>query len=282
MKQDVFVTEGRSIDDTNIVSKNSSFSSSLNCINENTDSRHDDVDPRILKLAKKALSNQPELSLKLSDLSREDVIYKALDTVNNYGMDVELERHYLGKQKLVLSLDDEDIFSELDSNTLLTELEKYLIDLVDSKKNSNIVICTYLQGYSIQDSDDLLIDSSLIVPRNKAWVSKIEDYLKEYNNILFAVGNDHLFGEMGLLRLLMDEGYLINRLNDDLTENKFSIDDLNYYKASAIELFIRDENGKSLFNQEPGIKLDDQLYERVDSDNPFNEIYTKILGATSE
>lgn len=74
LKQDVFVTESRSIDDTNIVSENSSLSSSLNCINENTDSRHDNVDPRILKLAKKALNNQPELSLKLSDLSREDII----------------------------------------------------------------------------------------------------------------------------------------------------------------------------------------------------------------
>lgn len=83
LKQDVFVTESRSIDDTNIVSEDSSLSSSLNCINENTDSRHDNIDSRILKLAKKALDNQPELNLKLSDLSHEDIIFKALDAVNN-------------------------------------------------------------------------------------------------------------------------------------------------------------------------------------------------------
>lgn len=197
------------------------------------------------------------------------------------GMDVELERHYLGEQKLILSLDDEDIFSELDSDKLLVEMEKYLIELLDSKKNSNIDICAYLQGYNARDSDDSSLDLLFTAPRNKAWISKIEDYLKEYDNILFAVGSDHLFGETGLLSLLMERGYLINRIKDDLTENKFSIEDLNNWEASAIELFIHDKNGKS-FNQESGIELDNQLYERVDSDNPFNEIYTEILGATPE
>ncbi|CAK6513116.1 hypothetical protein [Rickettsia helvetica] len=68
MKQKILITEG---DGEKSVSERLQFCAKLNLLNENADSTHDDIDPRILKIAAKALSHKSELNLKLHDLSHE-------------------------------------------------------------------------------------------------------------------------------------------------------------------------------------------------------------------
>lgn len=234
LKQKILITEG---DGEKSVSERLQLLSDLKLLNKNADSTHDDIDPRILKIAAKALSHKSELNLKLHDLSHEGVIMFAAQE-GHKGMDSELARHYSQEGKLVQNLDDTNTMQGMD----IQYLENYVISCIEDPRWMNIISLEYLKGHMLTDmipSDDAL----LIKQRNTAWITKIDHYFKEYNkDIVCCVGTAHLFGEYGLLKLLIERGYLINRINNDLSKIRFSSDALNELESSAKDLFIYNEN----------------------------------------
>ncbi len=54
---------------------------------------------------------------------------------------------------------------------------------------------------------------AILVDRNKKWVPQIERFLTEDKNVLVIVGAAHLAGEDGLLVLLKDKGYELERVS---------------------------------------------------------------------
>jgi uncharacterized protein YbaP (TraB family) len=49
--------------------------------------------------------------------------------------------------------------------------------------------------------------------RNRNWIPQIEEFLKEDKNVLVIVGAAHLAGEYGLLNLLAEKGYELERFS---------------------------------------------------------------------
>ncbi len=56
------------------------------------------------------------------------------------------------------------------------------------------------------------VHDHLVVERNRIWLARILDHIREVRNIVIAVGGIYLPGEQGLLRLLEAEGFEIRRL----------------------------------------------------------------------
>ena len=58
-----------------------------------------------------------------------------------------------------------------------------------------------------------LFYEKLLVQRNKNWVPQIENFLTEEKNVLVIFGAAHLPGEDGLLTLLAEKGYELERVS---------------------------------------------------------------------
>ncbi|MGD9850412.1 MAG: TraB/GumN family protein [Nitrospirales bacterium] len=52
---------------------------------------------------------------------------------------------------------------------------------------------------------------AILVDRNRNWIPQIEAFLKEEKNVLVVVGAAHLAGEDGLITLLNEKGYTLER-----------------------------------------------------------------------
>ncbi len=57
------------------------------------------------------------------------------------------------------------------------------------------------------------LHKSLLEDRNRNWIPHIEEFLEEDKNILVIVGAAHLAGEHGLLNLLTEKGYELERFS---------------------------------------------------------------------
>ncbi len=58
-----------------------------------------------------------------------------------------------------------------------------------------------------------LFYNQLLVQRNQNWIPQIELFLKEDKNVLVIVGAAHLAGEDGLIALLTEKGYVLERVS---------------------------------------------------------------------
>ena len=58
-----------------------------------------------------------------------------------------------------------------------------------------------------------LFYKKLLVQRNKNWIPQIEKFLKEDKNVLVIVGAAHLAGKDGLIAILTDKGYQLERVS---------------------------------------------------------------------
>ena len=56
------------------------------------------------------------------------------------------------------------------------------------------------------------IHKALFIERNKAWVPKIEEFLKRDKNVVVIVGAGHLVGKQGVINLLQLKGYRATQL----------------------------------------------------------------------
>ena len=57
------------------------------------------------------------------------------------------------------------------------------------------------------------LHKAILEDRNRNWIPQIEEFLKEDKNVLVVVGAAHLAGEYGLLTLLTEKGYELERFS---------------------------------------------------------------------
>ncbi len=70
-----------------------------------------------------------------------------------------------------------------------------------------------LENFVEKEKSNPVFYDALLVKRNHNWLPKIEEYLKDSQNYLIIVGVAHLPGEDGLLALLSQKGYTLERLS---------------------------------------------------------------------
>jgi len=64
-----------------------------------------------------------------------------------------------------------------------------------------------------QKKKNLTYHQALLTNRNKRWIPQIENFLMEDKNVLVIVGAAHLVGDDGLVALLTEKGYQLERVS---------------------------------------------------------------------
>ena len=112
--------------------------------------------------------------------------------------------------KLPLKMQDE-ILRETLMVSDSKEIEKKFLHLVKSWHQGNFSELEHI--IEEQKTKNLTYHQSLLTNRNKRWIPQIEKFLLEDKNVLVIVGAAHLVGDDGLLTLLTDKGYEIERVS---------------------------------------------------------------------
>ena len=112
--------------------------------------------------------------------------------------------------KLPLKMQDE-ILRETLTISDSKETEKKFFHLVKNWHQGNFAELEHI--VQEQKKKNLTYHNSLLTNRNKRWIPQIENFLLEDKNVLIIVGAAHLVGEDGLVALLTEKGYQLERVS---------------------------------------------------------------------
>lgn len=152
------------------------------------------------------------------------------DSSMEFRPDLGIEHYFYRKAKdagkptggLETVQDQIRVFDTLPMKTQDAMLKETLM-MTDSKKREQAflhMVKSWHQG-SLEGLEELvdsmktypLFYEKLLVQRNNNWVPQIEKFLTEDKNVLVIVGAAHLAGEDGLLALLNEKGYELERVS---------------------------------------------------------------------
>ena len=88
------------------------------------------------------------------------------------------------------------------------EQEKEFLTLVKNWHQGNLA---GLERHVEEGKKFPKLHKAILEDRNRNWIPQIEEFLKEDKNVLVIVGAAHLAGEYGLLNLLTEKGYELER-----------------------------------------------------------------------
>jgi uncharacterized protein YbaP (TraB family) len=152
------------------------------------------------------------------------------DSSVDFRPDLGIENHFYRMAKdagkptggLETILDQLDVFDTLPL-TIQDALLQESLDTIGAKEREKAflhMLKAWHQG-SLDGLEQLvetfktypLFYKNLLVQRNQKWVPQIEGYLQENKNVLVIVGAAHLAGKDGLIALLKEKGYRIERIS---------------------------------------------------------------------
>jgi len=191
------------------------------------------LSPSTYRLLKKRLKT---LGIDIKDVHKFKpwVIYLTMsggvDSSIDFRPDLGIENHFYRMAKdagkptggLESMQDQLDVFDTLPMNVQEALLKESLA-FTNSKKREKAflhMVKSWHQGNL--DGLEELVESfkryplyykNLLVQRNHNWVPQIEEFLTEEKNVLVIVGAAHLPGEDGLLHLLTEKGYELERVS---------------------------------------------------------------------
>jgi len=191
------------------------------------------LSPGTYRLLKKRLKT---LGIDIKDVHKFKpwVVYLTMsgrvDSSIDFRPDLGIENHFYRMAKdagkptggLESMQDQLDVFDTLPMNVQEALLKESLA-LTNSKKREKAflhMVKSWHQGNL--DGLEELVESfkryplyykNLLVQRNHNWVPQIEEFLTEEKNVLVIVGAAHLPGEDGLLHLLTEKGYELERVS---------------------------------------------------------------------
>jgi uncharacterized protein YbaP (TraB family) len=90
------------------------------------------------------------------------------------------------------------------------EQEKEFLTLVKNWHQGNLA---GLERHVEEGKKFPKLHKAILEDRNRNWIPQIEEFLKEDKNVLVIVGAAHLAGEYGLLNLLTEKGYELERFS---------------------------------------------------------------------
>ena len=90
------------------------------------------------------------------------------------------------------------------------ELSQVMDDMVDAWRHGDIEFLEKSLLADMQEFDEL--HQAIVVDRNRNWVVRIEDLLREKDDYLIIVGALHLVGDQGVPNLLSQRGHKVTQL----------------------------------------------------------------------
>jgi len=191
------------------------------------------LSPRTYQLVKKKLE---PLGIDMEQVQKLKpwVVYLTMsgkfDSSIEFRPDLGIENYFYRKAKdagkptggLETIEDQLRVFDTLPMNVQEAMLKESLA-MTDSKKREQAflhMVKSWHQG-SLEGLEEMvetmktypLFYNKLLVQRNNNWVPQIEKFLTEEKNVLVIVGAAHLPGEDGLLNLLTEKGYELERVS---------------------------------------------------------------------
>jgi len=91
------------------------------------------------------------------------------------------------------------------------DLSEVMDDMVDAWRYGDIEFLEKSLLADMQEFDEL--HQAIVVNRNRNWVVRIEDLLREKDDYLIIVGALHLVGDQGVPNLLSQRGYTVKQLH---------------------------------------------------------------------
>lgn len=191
------------------------------------------LSPKTYKLLKKKLK---PLGIEMKQVQKLKpwVVYLTMsgrfDSSIEFRPDLGIENYFYRKAKdagkptggLETVQDQIEVFDTLPMKVQEAMLKESLA-ITDSKKREQAflhMVKSWHHG-NLDGLEDLvetlkaypLYYKKLLVQRNKNWVPQIEEFLTEEKNVLVIVGAAHLAGVDGLLALLTEKGYELERVS---------------------------------------------------------------------
>ncbi len=156
------------------------------------------------------------------------LVGSTLDSAKDFRPDLGIERYFYQKAKdagkatggLETLQDQLNVFDKLsfkEQEALLLEVlqggktqEKRFVQMVKSWHQGNLNgMEQFVETFKAYPR----FYQAILVKRNHNWVPQIEEFLKDTKNYFVVVGVAHLAGEDGLLALLRDKGYTLERVS---------------------------------------------------------------------
>ena len=141
------------------------------------------------------------------------------DIATMTGMDKYMQTLAVSKGKRVSGLETVEYQLNLLYGNSLEEQASALLEMA-RKNDSKEVLMELTEAYKSQDLKALLEVfnkqiteyeyNAFVLVRNRNWVEQIKELLPEQSTI-FVVGSGHLLGDDGLITLLKDRGFKVNR-----------------------------------------------------------------------
>lgn len=151
--------------------------------------------------------------------------FKQLGYDEEFGIDMHFLNRATNDQKEIIGLETfeyqigvfEALSKETQESMLLNTIEE--INKADELMNDMVIAWTAGDSSKV---DELMngelkaefpeLHQALLVKRNKEWLPKLEEFLKEDKTYLVVVGAGHLVGKEGVIELLRAKGYKIKQM----------------------------------------------------------------------
>lgn len=151
------------------------------------------------------------------------VIQKSLPCTTPESYEMTFVKNAQDRDVEVLGLETVEFQTSLFDNEPMSSQIKLLITSISEFEEGKEEFTKLVEAYKNQDLkalQQIMADSPeyaefedlLLGDRNKAWIPKIEDFMKEQPTFI-AVGAMHLAGEEGVIALLRKEGYEVTPVN---------------------------------------------------------------------
>jgi len=140
-----------------------------------------------------------------------------------YGVD----RHFFEKAKVagkgIQGLETVEFQLNLFDQLSPSTQEQFLLQTLEELKNLNTQVHDMLEAWkqgNVQQLETLLagmsdypeLNQALVLNRNRAWLPHMEQALQEKEPVLIVVGALHLLGKEGLVTMLKEKGYVVEKL----------------------------------------------------------------------
>lgn len=152
------------------------------------------------------------------------VEYQGLGATPDHGLDTYFEKRAATDDKAGAGLESVEFQLTLFSGLTEKMQENLLVQTLDEVetmgKDFDDLLLAWrsgdaegLQKYLFRDADkfpDLL--DQFLTKRNKAWVPKLDKFLKDGEHVMVLVGAGHLVGKSGLIELMKEKGCTVRQL----------------------------------------------------------------------
>ena len=189
------------------------------------------LSPKTFELVKKKTE---ELGLNIQQMNQLKpwLVTMTLATMQleqlGYDSKLGIDKHFFDQaradKKEILSLESIEYQVSLLEGMSSSNQEAALIETIQEldlfKKEFEEIVKAWSHGES-RKLDELLLESfkdypellnQLVLQRNRNWIPRIEEFLKNKGNVLVVVGAAHLIGNQGVIEILRQKGYGVEQL----------------------------------------------------------------------